>query len=213
LRQEIEAFRIQRGIPYLLHFTREENLPSILSHGLASRSLIDNGTYAGVTNDQSRHDGRLNYNCLSISFPNHKMFFKLRNDNPNIEWPIRVIDPRILMVRRSLFCPANAASNAVSCRSDHDLETVEAFSSLFEELEGHQSRADQHLKQCDPTDVQAEVLVEGIIPPEAIYSIVFPSFPCLQKHAAAAGQRQTLVNDRRGMYGTREYYRKWGHGK
>lgn len=213
MRQDIEDYRNAREIPFLLHFTREENTESILSHGLAPRSHIDSGNIAGTTNDPSRNDGRRSFNCLSIAFPNNKMFYKLRNDDPSVEWPILVIHPKIISVRRTLFCQTNAASGDVSGKPDDQLESLSAFKALFDDVVGCAKRAEQQLKSCDPTDVQAEVLVEGIIPPEAIYSIVFPSQPCLQRYAAFAGQRQVMVNDRRGLYGTREYYRRWGHGK
>ena len=37
----IQAIVTARNIPYLVHFTRVENLPFILQHGLQPRSVVD----------------------------------------------------------------------------------------------------------------------------------------------------------------------------
>ena len=213
MRQDIEDFRQERQIPYFLHFTRSENLPSILEHGLRPRAELDAGDCCGVTNDHHRLDGRREYNCLSATFPNSTMFYRFRMDNPGSEWPILVIHPRIISVRETLFCWRNAASNDISCKEENQLSSLAAFQNLFAELDGYESRAEQQLKINDPTDVQAEFLVKGVIPPKAIYCVIFPDVPSQQKYAEAVGERQSIVSSRRGFYGTREYYRKWGHGK
>lgn len=213
MRQEIEDFRLERDIPYLLHFTRAENLPSILANGLVPRSEIDCGQIEGATNDDLRLDGRRGYNCLSIAFPNALMFHRFKMDNPHADWPILVIHPQIMARRPTLFCWDNAASNEISQAPEANLASLDSFRGLFGEREGHPARQEQFLKSCDPTNVQAEVLVEGRIPPQAIYSLIFPSIPCQQLYAAHVGNRQTLTSDRRGFYGTRGYYRQWGHGK
>jgi hypothetical protein len=84
---------------------------------------------------------------------------------------------------------------------------------MFEEREGHVTRSSQFLKISDPTHVQAEVLVEGTIPPEAIYHVIFSSYPCLRENAHLLGERKFSVSGQRGFYGTRTYYRQWGEGK
>lgn len=110
-----------------------------------------------------------------------------------------------------MFCFTNAAKTSISEKSDEDLKSLESFRAMYEEAQV--GVREDCLKVCDPTDVQAEVLVAEVIPPEAIYAIVFPSNPCLRTFHAHAGGRELLVNCRRGLYGTREYYRRWGYGK
>lgn len=213
MRQEIEDFRVARGIPYLLHFTRAENLPSILADGLLPRSEIDGGKCIGQTNDELRLDGRRDFNCLSATFPNFLMFYRFRLDHPETEWPILAIHPQIIAKRHTLFCWQNAASNEISCVGEDQLSSVATFKSLFVERDGHPTRAEQFLKDSDPTHVQAEFLVQGTIPAAAIFCVIFPNVPCQKQYAKHVEKRQSIVSDRRGFYGTRDYYRRWGHGK
>mgnify|MGYP000103173541 CR=1 FL=1 len=213
MRQEIEDFRVERGIPYFLHFTRAENLSSILANGLMPRSEMDKGNCCGVTNDELRLDNRRDFNCLSATFPNSKMFYRFRSDHPDTEWPILVINPRIISQRHTLFCWENAASSDISCADERQLSSLAAFQDLFAERDGHPTRVEQFLQNSDPTHVQAEFLVKGTIPASAIYCVIFPSVPCQNEHAEHVGERQSIVSSRRGFYGTRQYFRQWGDGK
>ncbi|WP_197277757.1 DarT ssDNA thymidine ADP-ribosyltransferase family protein, partial [Novosphingobium sp. KN65.2] len=99
MRQDIRDFAVERSIPYLLHFTRAENLPSIMANGLVPRAQIDSGQVAAAANDDMRLDNRRDYNCLSVAFPNCLMFYRFQNDNPGVEWPILVINRAIMEVR------------------------------------------------------------------------------------------------------------------
>jgi hypothetical protein len=184
-----------------------------MTNGIVPRAQIDCGQVEGATNDNIRLDGRRNHNCLSIAFPNSLMFYKFQNDNPGVEWPILVIHPILLSTRKALFCHDNAASGLISQVSDDDLGSLSALKGIFDERDGITSRADQFLKPCDPTNVQAEILIEGIIPAEAIYHVIYPSVPCQNQYASIIGNRKFNVSNRRGFYGTRQYYRQWGHGK
>ena len=194
-----------RTIPYLVHFTRSENLTSILQHGLRPRSDIDIGTICGAINDQGRYDNRTDRNCLILGFPNYKMFFKLRQSVENSEWPILFLHPSILWRFDCLYCHTNAAATCISCQPEEELATLEAFAKLFEESPGSPTRAAESLRPCDPTDVQAEVLVKGIIPPEYIFAIAFRSHPDMNQHKPACGTRQTFLSDQRAFYGQREF--------
>lgn len=213
MRQDIEDYCTERQIPYLLHFTQAANIPGIMAHGLMPRASLDDGEIAGISNDDLRLDGRRNYNCLSIAFPNAPMFHRLKQADTAIEWPILVINPSIMSRRNTLFCWKNAACNDFSHAPDEELSSINAFKRLYVEHEEVPSRADQLLKTCDPTHVQAEVMVEGRIPPSAIYAVIFPSVPCINQYRPHIGDRQVVLSSRRGYYGTRDYYRRWGVGK
>lgn len=82
----------RRNIKFLVHFTRLENLDNILTNGIIPRNDMtdqfikpfdfllndkeSNGKY--IYNDDYRYDGKCDYSCFSISFPNNLMFYRLR---------------------------------------------------------------------------------------------------------------------------------------
>lgn len=77
-----------RGIDFVWHFTRLTNLPSILANGLINRVQL---TFSGIQwefNDHHRIDGHQDSICCSIAHPNYKMFYRLRQENPETEWVV-----------------------------------------------------------------------------------------------------------------------------
>jgi hypothetical protein len=174
--------------------------------------MIDGGQIVADANDDKRLDGRRGYNCLSISFPNSLMFHRFQQNNVGVDWPILVIHPIVMAHKKSLFCKHNAADAKISSVADNELGKIESFVGMFDEITGHTSRADQKLKSWDPTDVQAEVLIEGVIDPSYIHSVVFPGAASKNLSTEILGDRKAYVNDRRGLYATRRYYRTWGAG-
>jgi hypothetical protein len=212
MRAEILEVAQELRIPFLTHFTRVENLASILEQGLLPRSQVDAQVPGCLTNDALRLDGRTTYNCLSISFPNSRMFYRFRQDNPGTDWVILLLSPILLGREGVLFCKHNAADARISGTAGCHLTTPAALRGMFEEIANHTSRADQRLKAHDPTDVQAEVLVPGVIEPALIKAVVFPSKALKEANAHLLGDRKPYVNDSRGLYANREYYRTWGAG-
>lgn len=212
MREEILEIVQELKIPFLTHFTRLENLASIMAQGILPRTLVDVQAPGRVVNDPLRLDGRAGFNCLSISFPNAPMFYRFRQEEPGSEWIILLIPPILLGREGVLFCNHNAADKRVSSKTDADLSTPAALRGMFDEIPGHPSRADQRLKPFDPTDVQAEVLIPGVIEVEWIKGVVFPSSTVKTGNVHLIGNVKPYVNDRRGLYAKREYYRTWGAG-
>jgi hypothetical protein len=72
---EIRAFVAERQIEYLVHFTRIENVTSILQYGLLPRDQLEKilGPLSRqvIVNDHQRFDEHQNASCLTISFPNY----------------------------------------------------------------------------------------------------------------------------------------------
>lgn len=66
----IKAIAQRRGVFQLVHFTRVENVESILDHGIkpVSQLINDNSTF--IRNDNMRLDNHLDAISMSISFPN-----------------------------------------------------------------------------------------------------------------------------------------------
>jgi hypothetical protein len=95
-RQAIQAHATTIKVPFLLHFTRAVNLPSIMAQGLY---LIGRAGEIGATpqiNDECRLDGYRDSRSESIGFPNCQMFYKLRMAEPQVDWAILGLDPSIL---------------------------------------------------------------------------------------------------------------------
>lgn len=169
----------ERGIKYLCHFTRLENLESILTNGLIPRSNLynlefnpdDNLEISGVFNDTVRADNHPDAICLSISFPNSKMFYKLRREQENSRWVVIVLHSDLLLDKNCAFYPTNAASNSVNSLPVEDFQGGNALNTLF----NGNNEERQHLLPKDPTDVQAEVLVFDNIEINYIACCVFNS--------------------------------------
>lgn len=88
----------QRNITKLFHFTHSDNLASIIESGLLSRSDLDAEGDDYSFNDSERIDGHLDAICLSVSFPNAKMFYKCRMLKPG-NWVILEIDLQFYGIR------------------------------------------------------------------------------------------------------------------
>lgn len=80
---------------------------------------------------------------------------------------------------------------------------------MFDEIEGIASRDEQLLKLCDPTDVQAEVLIRGPIEPRHIRGAAFNSNATKVSHEHLFTDQQLIVQGvRQGFFTTRGYFRK-----
>lgn len=208
-----EVQQIVKGlkIPYLLHFTRAVNLPSIVNHGLQPVAAFKALKIEAAINDDLRLDRRLNGISVSIAHPNGKMFYKLRKDNPDVEWAILAIHPRILWEKDVLFCKHNAADCRISGSPDEELRKPATLAALFDEVDGCPTRQEQVLRPFDPTDVQAEVLVLDIIEPQHIASVAFDSDTVRAKFASVLGDRQVITQKpSKGLFAERTYRRRYG---
>lgn len=212
-RSRIQEIAIEREIPFLVHFTRAENVASILQHGLLPVGGAGERGINPVINDAARLDGRLNGTSVSIAFPNGSMFYRLRQENPGVDWVILALSTSILWSKDVLFCRHNAADARISRVPSADLRTPETFRSMFEEIEGHESRLDQGLKPCDPTDVQGEILVMQEIEPQFILGALFNTNEAQKKYGVPFGRRKLIVHKgKKGLFANRTYYRKFGGG-
>ena len=176
---EIQQFCEEREITTLFHFTRIENLHSILQNGLLSRDTLDMRKQQFgqqfLFNDPDRFDGHKDAICLSISFPNYQMFYNYRDNTEGIndsQWIVLLLDAKILWELNCAFCQRNAASRAISNISLADRRKPEALKGMFEDFYNikHQNLL---IPQNYPTHPQAEVLVFDPIPTQYIKAIHF----------------------------------------
>lgn len=181
--QRTAGIIIDRGITTLVHVTHIDNLESILEKGIIPRAEVPEGA---VTIDPTRSEGKRNCNCLSIERPNNKYFSSHANEfGGRSKFVCICIKPTILLDEITKhYCPYNAAINTVSNKIYWEqLSTSESFQGMFadhiNEWGPYAGTIDKYRDQEEPlylpTDVQAEILYEGIINPENIVSIDFPS--------------------------------------
>jgi len=202
----IEEFVGLKKIPFLLHFTRTTNIPSIMANGIMPRDRMQAAGLQADINDELRLDGHLDGISTSIAFPNSKMLWKLRQENPGVNWAILLIFTTVLWEKPCAFCKYNAADIRISSLDINNLKNLTALSSMYDPIAGIDRGADK-LKEFDPTDVQAEVLVFEEIPPEYIGAVVFQSSTIKAQYEKFFPDRKIFNHGRRGFFSDRKYHR------
>ncbi len=208
--RSIRAFCLQRGIRKLIHFTRLENLRSVLSRGLLGRYAVESlpSPDRPILNDAYRFDGVLEAVCLSISFPNYRMFNKLSNMNRR-DWVVLVLEPYILWEFDCAFYERNAAASSTTSIT---LAQRREYSSLVQVF------TDQHPNKREglgipvnyPTNPQAEVLVLEPIAPSYISEVHFIDQTDMENWLDQNGRNlsQRFVNSR-DFFAPRVDYTEW----
>lgn len=167
----------KRNIEALVHFTRIENLSSILKHGLLSRNEVENNNMDSLVTDSSRLDGYTSAVNLSISFPNYRMFFSKRQ-NMGGDWVVLFIKPEVLYSKPCYFYSNNAACTTYSGLENRssDAHLQNMFSDLAVNNVGDRaSRDDLALPGNYPTNPQSEVLVFSTLSTAMIMGVAFSS--------------------------------------
>lgn len=196
----IKEFIEEKGIKSLYHFTKSENLYNILKYGLLSRATLDNNEIDYDYNDEKRLENKLNAICTSISFPNYKMFYKYRQEEPNSEWCVIELDPSILYEKNCLFCISNAASKSETNRNDLCKTGLNGLKLLFD-ADGRSV----DLASKFTTNPQAEVLVLGNIEQKYIKRIVFDTNKPVFKHGNYPKFRFEYDTDKHLFYPRADY--------
>lgn len=203
IQQSVEKREIER----LYHFTHSDNLSSILTNGLIPRSTLNTNDLEFTYNDDIRYDGHSEATCLSISFPNAKMFFKCRNQKEG-DWVLLELSPSILWEKDCAFYPTNAASNNVRHNDVNFMKTSQSFDFIFSE-EIFATNRDVGLPSKYPTDVQAEVLVFDSIEKDYIYRTIHPNKESAEKFKGLfpeTAQDYYANLNGRTLYSQRHYY-------
>lgn len=177
-RQKIyNYFTKERGVEYFVHFTPEENIPSILQHGIIPREDLSAHRIDAVCPDLSRSDNHLDYSSFSVSFPNYRVMYSKRHD---MKFVILCIDPRIILdfpISDISYLPTNAANQSLP----KEIEEYIGFSSaegIFSETaynykaETQCQRSELNIPDEYTTDPQAEVFVHATVEPKYIREII-----------------------------------------
>ncbi|WP_417583497.1 DarT ssDNA thymidine ADP-ribosyltransferase family protein [Pelagibacterium sp.] len=175
MNEAIQKDVAKRGITRLCHFTPSRSLAHILAGGagiLPSRLLAEEDRLLFNPTDLQRLDGHADHICCSIEYPNAWYLDRARKGEILFrDWVVIFVDPAVLALEGTLFCPRNAAAGSGS----YIAAGYDAYASMFaQSVPGAQgvlrSRSLLHLP-CSPTDDQAEVLVPESIPPASIMAI------------------------------------------
>lgn len=178
----MKDFIHKHQIRSLFHFTRATNLQNILKYGLLPRKTLEEKKINAVFNDSYRLDNCKNALCASISFPNYKMFYCLREADKKVDWAVIELNARLLLNYRCAFCVTNAGSAEVSNTKLEDRMGVDALKKLYEDYPDKPTRQEMNLPVMYPTNPQAEVLIFGDVPLNYIKAIYFSTDDILKKY-------------------------------
>ncbi len=181
MNKQLKKIVEDRDIKWLFHFTRAENIPNIFSYGLLSVENLEALSIDFYYNDSYRYDKCRNAVCTSIQFPNYKMFYPLRLNNPGVEWVVLKLDASILYELDCAFCITNAGSGEVYNIPITERMGAEAFNKLFDDYPSYPLRQQLGISDRCPTNPQAEVLVFNTIPINYIKSVYFKDSHTLHK--------------------------------
>jgi hypothetical protein len=200
----IQVFAETRPVKWLMHFTRANNLDSILARGLVLRSTLIGEGFTEC-NDQYRIDGT-DAVCVSIGFPNYKLFYPLRQKYPQEQWVVLAIRREALWMLDCAFCSTNAASSEVKKIPISERRSVSALEAMFGDLP-NKPRAELGIPDYWPTNPQAEVLILNGVPREYIFAIVAPTETVKQELAAKHPGIEISVFS--GYFNGRKDYLHW----
>lgn len=200
----------ERNIEYLFHFTQACNLPNISAYGLLSKKDLENKSIDFEGNDQYRYDGCENAVCMSIEFPNYKMFYSMRmQKSEEIKWVVLMLDASILHDFDCAFCVDNAADFRSTSIPISKRKGREAFLKLFEEYPEKKSRSDLELPDYYPTNPQAEVLVFNNIPISYIKGVFFADSDTLRKYREEIISLEVEIKIHNPMFSYRKDWEEW----
>jgi hypothetical protein len=201
----IEEFVQERGIKSLFHFTRLENLRTIIEHGFLTRERCAETGIQPAVNDHDRYDGT-GAVCATIGFPNYKLFYSLRCDNPAVEWVVLELDSSLLWRTRCAFSSTNAGDGSVFRTPIAERQGLPALRAMFGDYAAVQR---QSLKIPDhyTTNPQAEVLLLDGAAADDGNCVYFERWQTQKQFLAEYPGLQCKVNG--GYFNGRHDYAHW----
>lgn len=175
--EELKFRRINR----VLHFTRMENINSILEGGIVPISKMSDKERQVRRNDPDRFDGLPDCSCFSFAYPNRQLMRKFSNDFTDGVWVVIEVSADVFIDHNAYFYPSNASSKIYANINKENLRGVKALENMFQpyfEYGREKTPVWRDLLEISdsvPTNCQAEVLIEGIIDSKYINKIYFRS--------------------------------------
>ena len=191
---DIKQFLDQREIKNLYHFTCVENLKSILSLGILSKSKLEDRNMRFISNDTQRLEQRYDYISCSISYPNIKLLNAYKN-RLNARYAIIEIDANVILDKVAMCSPCNAATY-----NGYNVKDIGGINELFT---GYR----ENLPLQYPTDEQSEILVKDKIDLKYVKRILFENSDDLKYFASSVPM---LVCQEMFKYRS-QYLLKFGH--
>lgn len=169
----------ERKITELYHFTRIENLESIMEHGICSLVEMQKNGIEYTKNDYNRYDRRLDCSCVTISYPNTDLLKSYKRKDGG-HWVMIVLDPSTLYENRCYFAEHNAATRTIASEISTRTDAA-SFENMFHRevnvrlVERTESFCRFGLRGYPnlTTSPQAEVLVKGKISTDMIKQVIF----------------------------------------
>lgn len=212
-KQEIKDFIKKNNINEIIHFTQLDNLESIMEKGLLSTYVLERNKIKFSRNDYNRFDNLTNTICVSIGFPNYKMFYRLRDSDSLKKWVILIIKPEILYEKTCVFCYENAASYNMNSKSIMERTGSQALENLFYkfvDINAGITRDEIGIRKNHTTNPQAEVLVFNRIEPSYIKGIVFSNEDRELCKKYTGKYKDVKVVSNNYYYRARSDYKFWG---
>lgn len=217
---EIERILEKRGIKYFVHFTRLENLSSILENGLIPVSLQNEKNIISIHNDEQRIDSQLDCTSCSVGFPNYKLFYTFREYKyPGTQWVVIILNTDILFSPDNIvyYCHTNAAGVLPRVSNVGELCTADSFKNMFcNSVKTKENKIIQRkeLEISDnlTTDPQAEILISDVIHSKYISCICFYDQRHIDHYISKNGENQLNNFDYQvvpGFYNPRKDYMFW----
>lgn len=205
LRDERYIIMRNRDIRHIYHFSPIANTESILNYGLISREFAKQTGIPIEITDPLRLDGELDKISASISFPNYKMRYKLKQQE-NANLVIYDINPRLLLARLDTqFYYTNAANAIFQTKDKKTLTSNQAFKDMF-----YSSGREPGLLDRYTTDPQAEILVTSNIPNTYIEEVISETYE--PEVDALCQGKQKKYDYATTIYGPRGDWRRWQNG-
>lgn len=196
----------ERGVKYLIHFTPINNLNSIFENGIAPRVCFGDSGEIIVT-DITRWDNHPECSCFSLSFPNYQMLNTKRRTTGR-RFAVLVIDISAMLapgVDKLYYLPVNASYNGVRWNITDYTQLRDAKNMFADELEYKgvtYLREKLDIPKEYPTSPQAELMIDGIVPPKYVREIHF----CDQRTKIDAAGMVKWIPDETEVKVDRQYF-------